>query len=97
MRLLLVCLCIVRAGLLAEEISKVPIGGDLVLAVDSFRSLPDGSYGGNMGTLLGLNLAIAIPYQGIGVQMGGSYGIYDFSGHSSSMSKAVQQEAFVTF
>ncbi|MBM3198583.1 MAG: hypothetical protein FJZ58_04945, partial [Chlamydiae bacterium] len=77
----------------------LPIGGDMTLALDSFRSLPDGSWGGNMGAYLGLNLAVVIPKQnlGFGAQIGGSYGLYDFDGRGSTNTKSLQQEAFITF
>lgn len=75
-----------------------PLGGEVSIALDTFRSLPDGSWGGNMGAYLGLNLALAIPKvgSGNGVQWGWSYGVYDWDGRGSTDSKSVQQEAFVT-
>ncbi len=74
-----------------------PVGGDFSLALDSFRCLPDGSWGGNMGGYAGLNLAYAIPKAfGIGVQVGGSYGAYDFEGRGSNFHREVQTEAFVS-
>lgn len=81
-----------------KEPSSFPLGGDLSIAFDSFRSLPDGSWGGNMGAYLALNLAVAIPGvgKGNGIQGGWSYGVYDWDGRGSTDSKAVQQEAFFT-
>ncbi len=78
--------------------SSFPLGGDLSLALDSFRSLPDGSWGGNMGAYLALNLAVAVPKvgNGSGVQGGWSYGVYDWDGRGSTNSKSLQQEAFFT-
>ena len=75
-----------------------PLGGEVSIGLDTFRSLPDGSWGGNMGAYLGLNLALAIPKAGSGngVQWGWSYGIYDWDGRGSTDSKSLQQEAFVT-
>jgi hypothetical protein len=75
-----------------------PLGGEISIALDTFRSLPDGSWGGNMGAYLGLNLAYAFPKAGSGngVQGGWSYGVYDWDGRGSTDSKSVQQEAFFT-
>lgn len=75
-----------------------PLGGEVSIALDTFRSLPDGSWGGNMGAYLGLNLAWAIPKagSGTGIQWGWSYGVYDWDGRGSTDSKSLQQEAFTT-
>lgn len=80
------------------EESSFPLGGDISLALDCFRSLPDGSWGGNMGALGSFNLAWAVPLlkQGIGIQAGGSYGVYDWDGRGSTDSKSLQLEGFVT-
>ncbi len=78
-----------------KEPSSFPLGGDLSVALDSFRSLPDGSWGGNMGAYLSLNLAVATG-KGNGIQGGWSYGVYDWDGRGSTDSKAVQQEGFFT-
>ena len=79
-----------------EPNQNLSVGGDLSLALDSFRSLPDGSWGGNMGAFLGLNLGFGIPKQtqGFGFQAGGSYGLYDWDGRGSTDSKSLQQESF---
>lgn len=80
-----------------QEQSSFPLGGDLSLGFDSFRSLPDGSWGGNMGAYLGLNLALAAPkVSGLGIQAGWSYGIYDWDGRGSTGSKSLQQEGFIS-
>ncbi len=76
---------------------SLPVGGDFSLALDTFRCLPDGSWGGNMGAYGALNLAYAIPKAfGMGIQLGGSYGAYDWEGRGSNFSRSVQQEAFVS-
>lgn len=88
---------------LEKQSNTFPLGGDLSIALDSFRSLPDGSWGGNMGAYLALNLAVALPKTCLGnangVQAGGSYGIYDWDGRGSTGSKgskSVQQESFIS-
>ncbi len=84
-----------------EECSSTRIGGDVALSYDFFRSLPDGSWNGNTGALTSLNFAVGLPKEeyGLGVQVGGSYGLYDWSGRGSMAtgnSKALQQQGFVT-
>ncbi|MBS0627459.1 MAG: hypothetical protein JSS09_04535 [Verrucomicrobia bacterium] len=78
--------------------SSFPLGGDVSIAFDSFRSLPDGSWGGNMGAYVALNLAMSTSWagEGTGIQGGWSYGIYDWDGRGSTSSKSLQQEAFFT-
>lgn len=78
-----------------------PVGGDVALAFDYFRSLPDGSWNGNFGAYSSVNLAIGIPKEkwGFGAQVGGSYGLYDWEGRGSNVmgnTKALQQQAFLT-
>lgn len=112
MRILAIGICVVSISSIsiikAEEVnnklkttkksSSYPLGGDLTLALDCFRSLPDGSWGGNMGAYGALNLAWAIPKfdQGIGIQAGGSYGVYDWDGRGSVDSMSLQLEGFVS-
>jgi hypothetical protein len=77
------------------------VGGDAALALDYFRSLPEGSWAGNSGALASLNLAIGIPKEnyGFGAQLGGSYGLYDWNERGSTTtenSKALQQQGFIT-
>lgn len=81
--------------------SSFPLGGDVALSFDYFRSLPDGSWTGNIGAFSSVNLAVCLPKDpyGMGAQLGGSYGVYDWEGrgsNSSGNSKAVQQQAFLT-
>lgn len=80
----------------------VPIAGDFTLGAETFRSLPDGSWEGNAGVYLSVNLAAPLPLLcrgGIGVQLGGSYGFYDWTGRGSALegsNKSVQQQEFIT-
>jgi hypothetical protein len=78
--------------------ARIPLGGDTTLALDQFRSLPEGSWEGNWGGLLSLNLQAYInpSWQ---AQLAGSYGLYDWTGRSSTPFKnpsAWQQQAFAT-
>ena len=75
-----------------------PLGGDLSLGFDSYRSLPEGSWNGNIGTYGSIHLAYSIPWQheGAGIQAGGSYGVYDWDGNGATGSKEIQQESFVS-
>ncbi|HVC96492.1 MAG TPA: DUF6666 family protein [Pirellulales bacterium] len=68
-------------------------------ATDTFRGPPEGSFQSNFGTVNGLNAAIPLVERwGLGWQLGASYGLYDFSGRSSSAPQlsGAQQQFFVT-
>lgn len=80
----------------------MPYVCDVGLGYDYFRSLPDGDWEGNTGGLASLNICTPTPYlmdYGVGIQVGGSYGVYDWSGRGSSPSarqSAAQQQVFLT-
>ncbi len=60
------------------------IGGYGYSGVDSFRGITNGSYTGNNGVVTGFNLGgKLIENYGIGWQVGGSYGVYNFEGRTS--------------
>lgn len=68
---------------------------------DTFRSIVDGDFQSNFGSVTGANAAAPFPGSeelGLGWQLGASYGVYDFSGRSSSMShpNGAQQQIFIT-
>lgn len=75
-----------------------PIEIDFTLALDSFRSLPEGSFGNNWGGITALNLKAPLPAS-FSIQLAGSYGLYDWYGRSSTLSSsgALQQQGFITF
>lgn len=78
--------------------SSCPIEVDLSLALDDFRSLPEGSWNGNWGAFLSTNLSVSLP-SSIFMQIAGSYGLYDWAGRSSTPytnSKTLQQQGFIT-
>jgi hypothetical protein len=78
--------------------SWCPIEVDFTLALDDFRSLPEGSFGGNFGALTALNLKAPLPAS-FSVQLAGSYGLYNWYGRSSTLSNdadALQQQGFIT-
>src|SRR5436309_3061686 len=80
---------------------ELPVAGEVGVAYDSFRSLPQGSWEGSTGALVKINVAVPVDIlcEGLGLQAGGSYGVYDWSGHAASLSgnlKEVQQGGFVT-
>lgn len=67
--------------------------------IDSFRGVTNGSYPGNDGALTGLNLGGALLEDaGIGWQVGGTYGIYNFNGTQSPGSHidSNTQQGFLT-
>lgn len=83
-------------------LSCLPIAGDATIAFDDFRSVPEGSWEGNVGALISLNLGAPLPLLsrgGLGIQLGGSYGLYDWSGRGSALAgsdKSMQQQGFAT-
>jgi hypothetical protein len=75
--------------------------GDAAVALDYFRSLPDGSWEGNTGAFTSLNFVAGLFKEkyGFGTQLGGSYGVYDWQGRGSNATgntKAFQQQGFLT-
>lgn len=85
----------------AKPCPSIRFGGDAAIALDFFRSLPDGSWAGNSGAFASLNLALGTSkeHYGFGGQLGGSYGLYDWDGRGSNITentKAFQQQAFIT-
>lgn len=77
------------------------IAGEAGLSVEHFRGIPDGSWEGNFGSVATLNLGMPLPFlsnYGFGFQIGGSFGVYDWSGRASSASsiKETQQQIFFT-
>jgi len=81
----------------------IPFGGTAGLAYDFFRSVPDGDWDGNIGGVWDLNLGTKFETCceafSPGVQIGGSYGVYDWSGRGSNVNgnpREVQQQGFLT-
>lgn len=78
--------------------SWCPIEIDFSLALDQFRSLPEGSFEGNWGAFTQLNLKAPLP-RSFSIQLAGSYGLYDWYGRSSTpvqQSGGLQQQGFIT-
>lgn len=75
-----------------------PISGDINVSYDSFRGMPDGSWNGNTGALIGVNLGMSLDDL-FGIQAGGSYGIYDWYGREvigSENTNKVERQGFAT-
>lgn len=87
-----------------DPLFSFPLYSEISLAFDNFRSLPDGSWEGNTGGVIEFNCGMPINLNysfcpEIGIQLGGSYGIYDWSGRGSgyvTRSKRTQQDKFLT-
>ena len=79
------------------------VAGDISLGYDNFRGLPDGSWNGNTGGFIATNIGTDLPFlscYGLGVQLGASYGLYDWSGRGSvpgvTNDNDLQQQGFVS-
>jgi len=71
---------------------------DVNLSYDYFRGLPDGSWNGNSGAFVAANVNTSL-YECVGVQLGGSFGLYNWDGRENQVfrnSKELQQQIFVT-
>lgn len=71
---------------------------ELNSSYDYFRDMPDGSWNGNNGALFALNSDIPLS-DCVSVQIGGSYGLYNWNGRNNVVFKdpqELQQIAFVT-
>jgi len=78
--------------------SRMPFEIDFTLALDDFRSLPEGSWNGNWGAYSALNLKAFLPMN-FTAQVAGSYGLYDWTGRAfapTNNSKSLQQQGFIT-
>lgn len=78
--------------------SCTPFEVDLSLALDNFRSLPEGSWNGNWGGYAALNFKTFLP-QDFSAQLGGSFGLYDWAGRAFAPFNnpdALQQQGFIT-
>lgn len=65
---------------------------------DYYRGLQDGSWNGNSGAFVLGNFGTDL-YDCVGVQLGGSYGLYNWDGRQNLVfknPKSIQQQAFVT-
>lgn len=77
---------------------SLPVAGEVGIAYDAFRGPAEGTWNGNAGGVIGANFGASL-WNGIGVQAGGSYGVYDWSGRGplgGNRSGSVQQQGFLT-
>lgn len=100
---LLICLTSTTITAASWIPSYLPYTLELGLGYDYFRSLPEGDWEGNIGGLLSANTTFTDDClwqnYGIAAQLGGSYGLYDWTGRGSSPSNTqsdIQQQAFIT-
>lgn len=90
----------IQASAHADEccFPSLPFYGEVTLAYDNFRGMPDGSWNGNAGGLVAADFALSIG-ECYGLQFGGSYGIYDWDGRGTiagGQTCSQQQQGFVT-
>lgn len=68
------------------------------VSYDHYRGLPDGSWNGNDGAYAAANAGACL-FDILGIQAGGSYGLYNWDGRQNlhfTNPKAIQQQAFIT-
>lgn len=90
--------CLPCTALPSFYTSRCPVEVDLTLALDDFRSLPEGSWNGNWGAFAAANCKAFFPYCLTG-QLAGSYGLYDWAGRAFapfSNASSFQQQGFIT-
>lgn len=71
---------------------------ELNSSYDYFRDMPDGSWNGNNGALIGVNSDIPLS-DSVSLQLGGSYGLYNWDGRNNVVFKnanVVEQIGFLT-
>jgi len=71
---------------------------ELNASYDYFRGLPEGSWNGNNGALIAVNFSETL-CNGLGAQLGGSYGLYNWDGHENLVfrnPKKVEEQTFLT-
>lgn len=73
-----------------------------MLGNNAFKGISDNGAESNFGMVGSINVGASpgkLADRGIGVQVGGSYGIYDFSGRTASVAEqsSVQEQFFLTF
>lgn len=97
-------LFIVLLSILGGELSAdycLPVCGEVGIGYDYFRGIPDGDWEGNTGGLTTVNIGkeFCLFDEQWGIQIGGSYGVYDWNGNlsaPSSRQSGTQQQAFIT-
>lgn len=71
---------------------------ELNVSYDYFRGMPDGSWNGNNGVIFAANMGTCV-WDCIGVQAGGSFGIYNWDGRGNLVfnnPKKLEQQTFAT-
>lgn len=74
------------------------VGFEVNTSYDYFRGIPDGSWNGNSGALVSGNMGFDLT-ECIGLQLGGSWGLYNWDGRENQVfknPKALEQQAFIT-
>ncbi len=86
-----------------DQWGSFELGGEAFFDYETFRSLPEGSWEGNTGAVIGVNLGMPLPFSFCecwGVQFGTSFGVYDWAGRGNPFglvnTGSTQNETFVT-
>lgn len=89
MKKLFCALLILLASLTADSIN-------INSSYNYYRGLPDGSWNGNTGALLSAELAGAY-YDSAALQIGGSYGLYNWDGRENLVFQSPQELQWIAF
>lgn len=87
---------LIALGLAASSLSSLTVEANG--SYDYFRGIPDGSWNGNQGGVIGVNSGIDLFGYACG-QLGGSFGLYNWDGRENlafENPKALEQQAFFT-
>ena len=73
-----------------SAIPNICVGAEVLAGYEYFRGIPNGSWSGNTGLFGGFNVALSSPChaEGCGLQLAGSYGIYNWYGSGSGISNS---------
>lgn len=91
-------LAIFLVNFFLTQVSLFGFNIEMNTSYDYFRGIPDGSWNGNNGALIGVNSNASLN-DCIDLQVGGSYGLYNWDGRGNVVfknPKAVQQIGFLT-
>lgn len=86
-------------GLIILPSKKLDVVADAIFGVDYFRGFPGTNPEASAGAFLGLNMIVSIPNDlrySFGLQLGGSYGLYNWPVTNYDWNRRTQEQSFLT-